>query len=456
MSDPVIVPRAEHALSRRLVDPEALKVLYRLQQAGFTGYLVGGSVRDLLLGRKPKDFDVGTSAHPYEVKRLFRNCWIIGRRFRLAHVRFGAKTIEVATFRRLVPVDEAPAPDTPEAMAAEAAEALAVSAPQAVAETAEEALDAARAVDRLLHRDNSYGTPEQDAFRRDFTINALFYDIATFSIIDYTGGLADLRAGLLRSIGDPMVRFEEDPVRMIRAVAFAARLDFTIDQAIEEAIAVKRDDLARSAPARLIEECYKLLRSGSAEKAFRMLAERRLLEPMSAELQAEAGDVLWDSLRTLDEYRRRFESAPEALTNTILLGAVIVPLGSTANRILRQQPLNDNGKEPRVSLGLLPLARRDIDRLRQVLAFQRRLTDATLSPRARRGLIHRGPFQEAVTWMELFGKNPSLAAEWRDFALEAHPSDEADPAAPEEAAPRKRRRRRRRGGRRGPRPNAPE
>ena len=200
----------------------------------------------------------------------------------------------------------------------------------------------------------------------------------------------------------------------------------------------------------------RLLRSGAAEKAFRMLAERRLLEPMSAELQAEAGDVLWDSLRTLDEYRRRFESAPEALTNTILLGAVIVPLGSTANRILRQQPLNDNGKEPRVSLGLLPLARRDIDRLRQVLAFQRRLADATLSPRARRGLIHRGPFQEAVTWMELFGKNPSLAAEWRDFALEAHPSDEADPAAPEEAAPRKRRRRRRRGGRRGPRPHATE
>src|SRR5436190_6138227 len=258
MTVPVVVPRAEHAISRKQVDPDALKVLYRLHQNNYAAYLVGGSVRDLLLGRRPKDFDIGTNAHPYQVKRLFRNCWIIGRRFRLAHVRFGPKTIEVATFRRLVPVDEAPAPDTPEAIAAEAAEELAEAAPEAVAETAEEALDAAEAVDRLLHRDNSYGTPEQDAFRRDFTINALFYDIATFSIIDYTGGLADLRAGIMRSIGDPMVRFEEDPVRMMRAVVLAARLDFTIDPQVEEAIAARRDDLARSAPARLMEEIYKL------------------------------------------------------------------------------------------------------------------------------------------------------------------------------------------------------
>jgi poly(A) polymerase len=186
-----------------------------------------------------------------------------------------------------------------------------------------------------------------------------------------------------------------------------------------------------------------------------MLAQRRLLEPLSRELQAEAGDALWASLRTLDEYRRRFESAPEALTNTILLGALILPLGSTGKRILQQQPLNNKGKEPRVELGLLPLARRDIDRLRQVLAFQRRLTDAALSPRARRALVHRGPFQDAVTWMELFGGNPSLAAEWRDFALEAQPPDADSSSAPEEA-PRKRRRRRRRAGRRGPRPSAPE
>src|SRR6201988_399893 len=164
MVEPRVIPRAEHTLSRRDIDPDALKVLYRLRQADFTAYLVGGGVRDLLLGRVPKDFDIGTSAHPAQVKKLFRNCWIIGRRFRLAHVKFGPKVIEVATFRRqLEPGEEivqegvpAPNPNTPEGQV-------------------------------LLHHDNTFGTPEEDAFRRDFTVNALFYDIATFSIIDYVG-----------------------------------------------------------------------------------------------------------------------------------------------------------------------------------------------------------------------------------------------------------------------------
>ncbi|HWW87495.1 MAG TPA: hypothetical protein VNZ26_28045, partial [Vicinamibacterales bacterium] len=160
MTGPRIVPRQEHPISRRNIDPDALKVLYRLKEAQHVAYLVGGSVRDLLLGRHPKDFDIGTSAHPYQVKRLFRNCWIIGRRFRLAHIRFGQKVIEVATFRRqLVPGEEVvqggvPAPDP--------------STPQG---------------ELLIHRDNTFGTPEEDAFRRDFTINALFYDISTFAVI---------------------------------------------------------------------------------------------------------------------------------------------------------------------------------------------------------------------------------------------------------------------------------
>src|SRR6202171_3674337 len=209
MVEPRVIPRAEHPLSRRDVDPDALRVLYRLRQFNYTAYLVGGSVRDLLIGRRPKDFDIGTSAHPYQVKKLFRNCWIIGRRFRLAHVKFGAKVIEVATFRRQVAAGEevvqdgvpAPDPTTPEGL-------------------------------QLIHHDNTYGTPEEDAFRRDFTINALAYDIATFSIIDYVGGLDDLRAGIVRAIGDAEVRFREDPVRMMRAVALAARLDFTIDQTV--------------------------------------------------------------------------------------------------------------------------------------------------------------------------------------------------------------------------------
>src|SRR3979490_625358 len=213
MADPRIVARAEHPLSRAMIDPDALKVLYRLRQGDHVAYLVGGSVRDLLLGRRPKDFDIGTSAHPYQVKKLFRNCWIIGRRVRLAHVKFGSKVIEVATFRRQVAPGEevvqdgvpAPNPKTPEG-------------------------------EHLIHHDNTFGTPEEDAFRRDFTINALVYDIATFSIIDYVGGLEDLRAGSVRAIGDPEVRLREDPVRMIRAVRFATKLDFAIEPATRAAI----------------------------------------------------------------------------------------------------------------------------------------------------------------------------------------------------------------------------
>src|SRR5688572_15012966 len=177
MVEPTIVPRAAHAISRRNIDPDALKVLYRLDEAGYVAYLVGGSVRDLLLRRRPKDFDIGTSAQPHQIKKLFRNCWIIGRRFRLAHVKFGAKTIEVATFRRQVAAAD---------VDAEAAET------RDVAEVTDDNrgnLAVAPRPDRLIQRDNTYGTPEEDAFRRDFTVNALFYDVATFSIIDYVGGL---------------------------------------------------------------------------------------------------------------------------------------------------------------------------------------------------------------------------------------------------------------------------
>src|SRR3989337_1834728 len=194
VSEPVIVPRADHAISRKQIDSDAPKVLYRLHQNDHVAYLVGGSVRDLLLGRQPKDFDIGTSAHPYQIKKLFRNCWIIGRRFRLAHVRFGTKAIEVATFRRhiLPGTENEPATTEPP-------EVGDVEAPLA---------------DLQRRHDNTFGTPEEDAFRRDFTINALFYDIATFSIIDYVGGLQDLRDGVIRSICDPGTRFMEDPVRM--------------------------------------------------------------------------------------------------------------------------------------------------------------------------------------------------------------------------------------------------
>jgi poly(A) polymerase len=436
MGDPKIVPRPEHVLSRKLIDPEALKVLYRLNQSNYTAYLVGGSVRDLLLGRKPKDFDIGTSAQPYEVKKLFRNCWIIGRRFRLAHVRFGEKTIEVATFRRQVSAEEAA--DTP----------LQTLAPPE-SDVAAPELDDAR--DRLIHRDNTFGTPEQDAFRRDFTINALFYDIETFSIIDYTGGLEDLQKGVVRCIGVPEERFQEDPVRMMRAVAMAARLNFTIDPPIEAAIAAHRSDIARSAPARLIEEFYKLLRSGAAERAFRMLAEHKLLDPISEELQEHAGDALWRSLAALDAYRTRVET-PDALTTPILLGSLLMPIPPAARAITHPPRwTEDMKKEPRISLGLLPLARRDIERLRQILGLQRRLLDAKLAPRAKRALMHKGTFREALTWLEIHGQAPEAVAEWRAFTEHAgaHP---AEPGEGDAEGDRPRRRRRRRRGRRRPPP----
>src|SRR6188508_2636648 len=196
MVEPTVIARSEHSISRRDIDPDALKVLYRLHEHNYAAYLVGGSVRDLLLGRRPKHFDIGTSAHPHQVKKLFRNCWIIGRRFRLAHVKFGPKTIEVATFRRLVDAAEMAA----EAAAAAEREAEATAEDQRQADSIGNEDGEARprlrrrAEDHLIHRDNAYGTPEEDAFRRDFTVNALFYDIGTFSIIDYVGGLDDLDA----------------------------------------------------------------------------------------------------------------------------------------------------------------------------------------------------------------------------------------------------------------------
>src|SRR5262249_24159084 len=416
-------PRAEHPISRRDIDADALKVLYRLRQFHHTAYLVGGSVRDLLLGRHPKDFDIGTSAHPYQVKKLFRNCWIIGRPFRLARLRLGQKVIEVATFRRQVEPGEevvqdgvpAPDPSTPEG-------------------------------EHLIHRDNTFGTPEEDAFRRDFTINALFYDIADFSVIDYVGGLDDLRAGVVRSIGDPDVRLREDPVRMLRAIALAARLDFTIEPTLLESIRTHRHEIAKSSLPRLLEEYYKILRAGAAERTFRRLADLGLLEPISKELHTGATEPLWRSLAALDADRRPFETTPESLTSAILMGPVLAPLGISLHYSRESAP-------PR--LGNLPLARRDVERLRQVFSLQRRLRDLSASPRAQRGLVHRHQFNDALVWLEIHGGSPDLVAHWKSVLADSGPppadtSEGHGGTTPIEGEPRpfRRRRRRRRGRRR--------
>ncbi len=472
MATPRIIPRAQHTVSRKDIDPDALKVLNRLRQFEHVAYLVGGSVRDLLLGRRPKDFDIGTSAHPYEVKRLFRNCWIIGRRFRLAHVKFGQKTIEVATFRRQVSEAEL------EAIAEEARslqERRALDAPDsdvpnqdqrgadALPAPARRADDAADR-DQMIHRDNTFGTPEEDAFRRDFTVNALFYDIATFSVIDYVGGLDDLHARVIRCIGDPDVRFREDPVRMLRAIVLAARLEFTIDPPVVDAIRRNAPEIARSAAARLVEEIYKILRSGAAERAFRELADIGLLRWIAPELEQIEGNALWESLAALDRYRHRFEAVPESMTNAVLLGTLLVPRGFTGRRPFRSERSDvrtatgqadddprdrrrrerDEWRDPKATLGLLPVPRRDVERLRQVLGLQRRLTDMLSSPRAKRALMARGPFAEALTWLEIHGQAPEIVEHWRGFLEAAGP---VEPAAAEPLAlapPRRRRRGRRR------------
>jgi len=390
------------------MDPDALKVLYRLRKFNHQAYLVGGGVRDLLLGRTPKDFDIGTSAHPSDVKRIFRNCWIIGRRFRLAHVKFGQKTIEVATFRRQVPPEEL-----------------------AAAEAADERSEQAKAQRRPIRRDNTFGTAEEDAFRRDFTINALFYDIATFSVIDYVGGMEDLEEGIIRSIGDPNERFIEDPVRMLRAIAFTARLGFRLDPPVQRAIRRHKAEIGKAAPARMIEELYKILRGGFAAQTFRSLSEHGLLEPIAPEVQRRKTSSLWRSLETLDAYRKKFVGAPDTLTNPILLGSLVQPV-----QPLDLTPRRRDDKRPiDVKLGQLPVARRDVERLRQALQLQPRLQDSKLGARAQLAVMHRGAFTEAMTWLEIHGDDDGALERWKALAAAGEPEHRAT----------KRRRRRPRG-----------
>ena len=360
-----------------------------------------------MLGRQPKDFDIGTDAHPYQIKRLFRNCWIIGRRFRLAHVKFGTKTIEVATFRKLVPDPE---PDAPPAEAGGPAPVVVASAgPPGTAE--------------MVHRDNTFGTPEEDAFRRDFTVNALFYDIATFSVIDYVGGLSDLERRTIRSIGDPKVRFVEDPVRMLRAAVFGARLSFDLDEQVIEAIALHRHLILKASPARLMEEYFKILRSGYAEASFRALARVRLLELMTPDL-ADPPDALWDALARLDRFRQKFPAPPAELTTVVLTGSLLVPMGILDRRASGAA----SGAPPdRVSFGMLPVSRKDLDRLRQLVQTLPRLSDPHLPPRVVRSLPTRPSFIDCVTWLEIFSDAPDLVERWKLARAQHKPHAHARP-----------------------------
>jgi poly(A) polymerase len=315
---PRIITRSEHTISRSHISPNALRVLYRLRDAGFMAFLVGGCVRDLLIGIEPKDFDVATDALPEEVKRLFRNCRLVGRRFRLAHVFFGRETIEVATFRATsapsqgdepLPAadpEDGESPEIDDLEEVEAAHDDAGARPRAAARRGAEADDedsGARMLDpsgRIL-RDNVYGTIDEDVWRRDFTANALYYNIADFSLWDYVGGAADIAARTLKVIGDPETRFREDPVRMLRAARFEAKLGFSIDPHTARFIGPLRELLAGVPPARLFDETLKLFLTGHGARSYAVLRRRGLLAAL---------------LPTVDAY---FASRPGSLVEKLLM-----------------------------------------------------------------------------------------------------------------------------------------
>jgi len=410
---PVVRPRAEHNISRRHIDADAVKVLYRLHNAGYTAYLVGGGVRDMLLGQTPKDFDIATDAHPNDVKKLFRNARLIGRRFRLAHVVFGPKIIEVSTFRKKTDVLD---PDEQ---------------------------------DILIRRDNTFGTAEEDALRRDFTVNALFYDIGTFSLIDYVGGLEDLELKLLRSIGDPKIRFREDPIRMLRAIKFAARCGLTIEEEAREALISERWEIPKSAPPRILEEILRTMRGGSARRSYQLMRELGVMEVILPRFEKflasneenvfEQRMHFWEGLEAVDELR----ADGVELSAATLLGCLLLP-PLRAEAESRGLDLDS----PAVVDELLPtfatemhVPRREFERLRAAIMLQGRLRRG-LSHRGARGLPARPGFDEALELFEVStrssGEDHELVLAWRELAEDAPPS-------PEASEPRRRKRRRRRG-----------
>ncbi|AKJ64694.1 polynucleotide adenylyltransferase PcnB [Kiritimatiella glycovorans] len=296
-----VIDRGSHPVSRRNISSAAIKVLYRIKNHGHLAYLAGGGVRDLLLNRTPKDFDIATDATPEELRAMFNNSRIIGRRFRLVHVLFRGEIIEVSTFRAGVR-----------------------------AEDAEQHSDHAfRTEDGVIVRDNVWGTAAQDALRRDFTVNALFYNIADFSIIDYVGGLEDIDRRTIRVIGDPTDRFTEDPVRMIRAIRFAATLGFDIEETARRSIGELGETMQAASPARLYEEVRKLFLCGNGERVFELLSELDFIEPLFPELgewlkdpEGEAG-VHWirNTFRQLDRWVAAGLKVDTPLMFALLFGA---------------------------------------------------------------------------------------------------------------------------------------
>jgi poly(A) polymerase len=444
--NPLVVSRADHPISRKQISPAALKVLYRLRDAGHQAYLVGGGVRDLLLGREPKDFDVATDARPEQVKKLFNNCRLIGRRFLLAHVRYGAEIIEVATFRaaqgpeREVPDDEF--------------------------EDEEGAPEETLTHDdsgRIL-RDNVYGTLEEDAWRRDFSVNALYYNIDDFSVVDYTGGYADLKEGVLRLIGDPEMRYREDPVRMLRAVRFAVKLGFRLHPDTEAPIRRLAPLLRDIPPARLFEEVLKLFLSGFGAPAFHALRHHGLFEHLFESTERTLA-VEHDSYpitfvtRALENTDARVQ-ADKPVTPAFLFAALLwEPVCDRAGAFIREgmneiEALKRAGEdlvERQVKQVAVP--RRFAVPMKEIFELQPRFR-LPAGKRAQRLLTHPR-FRAAYDFFAIRAQagegDPAVAAAWARLA--AMPIDQALAEIAKQPVPEGapgeggRKRRRRRGGR---------
>ena len=428
---PRIVARDAHGISRKDISPNALRVLYRLRDAGLGAYLVGGAVRDLLIGGHPKDFDVATDATPEQVRGLFRNCRLIGRRFRLAHVVYGREIIEVATFR----------------------------ANEDDGSGSREMGDEGR-----IHRDNVYGTIEDDAVRRDFTANALYYAIEDFSVRDYVGGFEDVQARVLRLIGDPESRYREDPVRMLRAVRLSSKLGFSIDPSAAEPIPRLAVLLSGAAPARLFDECLKMFMAGHAETSFLSLEDNGLLPALFPETARALATNSSGALRTtvLQALRSTDQRVAEdkAVTPAFLFAALLWPAYCRELAVLQKQGVEAGVAQQRAADRVtlhqaerIALPRRFSQPMQEIWLLQPRFTQR-LRKRVFRLLAHPR-FRAAFDFLELRAiGNPQIAEDvafWRQAQVESpeHLAEtlaaKANGAREEEegATPRRRRRRRR-------------
>lgn len=408
-----VMDRAEHCLSRREIPENVLKVLYRLHRSGYRAFLCGGSVRDLLMQRLPKDFDIATDAHPMEIRRLFRNSRIIGRRFRLAHIMFQDLVVEVSTFRR-------------------------------------EPQRASDEVELLVTDDNTFGTPAEDARRRDFTINGLFYNIGDFTVIDYVGGLSDLENRSIRVIGDPDVRFREDPVRMMRAIEFASRLNFQIEDNTYQAILRHRNEIVKASPPRVSEELLELLRRGWARNAFGLLNDTGLLEPLVPELyrllRKNETRYLWKMLEVLD----RTVSSGRKISDSVLLCVLLLPL--VVEELEAEERRRTDRMKPHEALILMrehlqPIFQRLAipsgvrNEVEQAIDLLWRLLESPADRKHAWKLVLRQQFQDAFALAELFalssGRYVEEFRQWQDLAQRVRRAQESEPQ-------RKKRRRRRR------------